>query len=215
MKSTILIGVMMFPGLMLSQDGPKNPCNRLEKGYQWMKDSLELTVEQQAKITALKSKACSSLNVAKSNAGNNKETFKLAAKQIVKDYRMSARKELQPNQLEKLKKARKNSMRKKGEPTPEKRASNMTERMKSSLGLDSSQVSKVYASNLQFVNCQAAVKARKDSGADSTELRREMMNCGKEQRTRLKAILTPQQWTKYEAMQKEKKEKLQERKKPK
>lgn len=211
MKNTMLFTMMMVPLVILSQTKEKNPCKRLEKGYQWMKDSLPLTTEQQTKILVLKTSACSSLNVARAAAGTDKEKFKVSAREIMHEFRLSARKELTPEQNLKLKMARKKA-HKKDDPTPEKRATNMTNRMKSSLGLDSAQVPKVYASNLQFVKCQAAVKAKKDAGADSASLRREMMTCAKDQRSRLKVILTADQWTRYEALQKEKRGEVRERK---
>jgi hypothetical protein len=217
MKKKILISAMLLPLFLGAQKNDNNPCNKLEKGYQWMKDSLELTLDQQTRVTALKSSACSSLNAAKISAGTDKEKYKLLSKEIIKNYRQSARRELTPVQRKKLKIAieqkRGNNGKKQGQPTPEKRATQMTEQMKTRLGLDSIQVPKVYTANLQFIQCQIAVKAKKDAGADSAVLKREMMECAKARRNKMKTILSAEQWVKYEAMQKEKKEKVQNKRK--
>ncbi|PSR53558.1 hypothetical protein AHMF7605_08475 [Adhaeribacter arboris] len=87
--------------------------------------------------------------------------------------------------------------------TPEERAARQTKMMAKSLGLTADQETQLQALNLKRMQEMQALRGKyKDSGATQNN------NIGKESKTlrenwetQLKAILTPEQFTKYQAQQ--------------
>lgn len=91
----------------------------------------------------------------------------------------------------------------------EERATNSAQKMKTKLGLDDAQTTKIHDVNL-------GIAQKNDAIRDNTSLTREqkMTQLRETQNARnaqYKEILTADQYTKYEAWEKEKREKMQER----
>ena len=80
--------------------------------------------------------------------------------------------------------------------TPEERAAKRTEQMTKDLGLSSEQVAKVNTINLNFARYSSDVEAA-GKGAD-VEGRTKALKAKRD--AELKAVLTPEQYTKYEAI---------------
>lgn len=91
----------------------------------------------------------------------------------------------------------------------EERATNSAQKMKTKLGLDDAQTAKIHDINLRIAQKNDAIR-------DNTSLSREQkMAQLKETQTarnaQYKEVLTPDQYTKYEAWEKEKREKMQQK----
>lgn len=80
--------------------------------------------------------------------------------------------------------------------TPEEKAAKRTEQMTKDLGLSAEQVAKVNTINLNFARYNADVKAA-GAGAD-VKGRTEALKSKRD--AQLKEVLTPEQYTKYEAI---------------
>jgi hypothetical protein len=79
--------------------------------------------------------------------------------------------------------------------TPEERASIITSKMKMSLNLSDDQYTKVRAVNLNFATKFDEIRMAEDK----KDLISKMKNLDRERMKSLKAVLTPEQYTKYEA----------------
>lgn len=88
--------------------------------------------------------------------------------------------------------------------TPEERAKRTTDQIKEAVGLNADQEKKVY--DLQIEQGKQMTKMREEmqaSGGDFSSMREKMTTMRAEQDKKLKAILTADQWTKYEKWQEE------------
>ncbi len=88
--------------------------------------------------------------------------------------------------------------------TPEQRAGKRTDHMAASLNLTEAQKKQVYQLNLE---------SGRQSGKMRSENKTEMKQAYKEREEKLKAILTPEQMSKYEEQKKARMMKMQEQKK--
>src|SRR5262245_19509643 len=92
--------------------------------------------------------------------------------------------------------------------TPAERAGLQTEFMKSKLALTPDQTKTVTALNLKYANRMEPVL----KGSEGPLARmRQMREINGEKEKELKGVLTPEQWTKYEASREEMREKFEER----
>lgn len=92
--------------------------------------------------------------------------------------------------------------------TPEERAKMMSDKMKTELSLTDDQYQKVQAINLDFAN---KTKDIKKDGADKAGWAEKMKPLDEERTTSLKGVLTPDQFTKFESMKKDMKDKHKEK----
>ncbi len=93
------------------------------------------------------------------------------------------------------------------EMNPEKRAEKMTARMKEKLSLTPTQEVQVKAANLELAHRMKALHEKKQQGEDKEGLKKTGKLVRQEYDAKIKAILTAEQLTKWEAMKKEAKEK--------
>lgn len=96
------------------------------------------------------------------------------------------------------------SQDKKQHKTPEEKAQMMTDKMKTELSLNDDQAQKVHAANTDFINKTWELK--KDGAANTQDGKDKIKPFKEEYHTALKAILTPEQFTKFEAWKEEKKD---------
>lgn len=82
--------------------------------------------------------------------------------------------------------------------TPEERATAMTSRMNEVLTLTAEQTPKIQAINLKRVNEQMALR-EKMQGGDREAMMTQMRTLTEKYNAEFKAVLTPDQYTKYEA----------------
>ncbi|MFN8355724.1 MAG: DUF4890 domain-containing protein [Spirosomataceae bacterium] len=88
--------------------------------------------------------------------------------------------------------------------TPEQRAERMTQRMKTDLGLTDAQAAQIGPLNLEKVKKQEEWKSQIQTG-DKKGIHRDRKAFLDSFETRLKVILTPEQFTKYSQQQEERK----------
>lgn len=79
--------------------------------------------------------------------------------------------------------------------TPEERAEMLTSRLEKELSLSPEQVQKVKAINLS--SAEKTTAARKEAGQERENFREQKMKIEKQRDDDLKAVLTPEQFTKY------------------
>jgi len=84
---------------------------------------------------------------------------------------------------------------------PKEFADRQTSRMKESLELTTAQLPKVEKLNLEYA--EKMKEARDQAGEDREAMRSKMMEMIKEKDTKLKVILTEEQWTKFAADRKQ------------
>lgn len=96
--------------------------------------------------------------------------------------------------------------------TPEERAKMMSDKMKTELTLTDEQYQKVQAINLDFAT---KTKDIKKEGADKSTWAEKIKPLEEERTTALKGILTPEQFTRYEARKEEMKGKMKDKQKEK
>ena len=82
---------------------------------------------------------------------------------------------------------------------PEEMAKRQTERLKELLGLNKAQEKKVYDLSLENGKKRAEMfQEMRDSGNGFEEMREKMQELRNDENKKMKAILTDEQWTKYE-----------------
>lgn len=96
-----------------------------------------------------------------------------------------------------------------GKPSAEDRAKNQTERLKKELSLNSDQEKKVY--NLYIESGKKMEENRKSDKEDRDAMHAKMEKMRKDENDKLKTILTPEQFTKYQELQKKMDEERKER----
>lgn len=198
----------VFAAPLLGQKhGGGDPCKRLEKHTQWMKDSLGLTANQESEIQKIKSDACDKLTLAKNETGDDKEAFKEKAKVIMKETHQSIATVLNDEQKALLKAHKhKGGMKEGGSKlTTQERAQKMTEKMKTELGLTESQVALVLTANEEMLSKREQLREKKKSGADTAALKAENKQIAKDYQAKMKEILSKEQMAKLKEMRKEKK----------
>lgn len=155
-----LIGVFTL-GMLVAKHG--EPCERLHKAHEWMKDSLNLTEAQKIKVNAIKDSACARLSAVRADVNLDKEARQAKAKQIMGDMKTDLKEVLTPEQLEKLKAHRKSqekhgNRQEKHALTAEEKAGKMAAHLKTELGLDEAQELKVKSAVLELINQRESVK---------------------------------------------------------
>ena len=95
-----LIGVFTL-GMISAKHG--EPCERIHKSGEWMKDSLNLTEAQKIKVNAIQDSACARLSVLKADANLDKDARRAKAQQIMGDMKSELKEVLTAEQIEKLK----------------------------------------------------------------------------------------------------------------
>lgn len=88
--------------------------------------------------------------------------------------------------------------------TPEQKAEKMAKKMQEKLSLSDAQYKSVYDLALSTINQRASLKA---NGTDKESRRAEMKSLMEKQESQLKGILSSDQWTKWEGLKAEMKEK--------
>ena len=97
-----------------------------------------------------------------------------------------------------------NSDQTKTKKTPEQKAEKMAKKMQEKLSLSDEQYRSVYDLALSTINQRASLKS---NGADKETRKSEMKSLMEKQEAQLKTILSSDQWTKWEGLKKERKEK--------
>jgi len=91
----------------------------------------------------------------------------------------------------------------KAKESPEQRAAKQTEWMKQELNLTNEQLPKVAAINLKFVNIGKEIR---NSNLDEAQTKAKLKEVNRQRLQELKQVLTPEQWDKFRALLKEKKQ---------
>ncbi len=93
--------------------------------------------------------------------------------------------------------------------SPEERAQKQTERMTEALTLSTAQTAKIQEINLKYskLGKEARDKARQSDSVDREAMRESMMSLHEKKKAELKLVLTADQFTKYEQLEAERKEK--------
>lgn len=97
-----------------------------------------------------------------------------------------------------------NSDQTKTKKTPEQKAEKMAKKMQEKLSLSDAQYKSVYDLALNTINQRASLKA---NGSDKETRRAEMKSLMEKQESQLKTILSSDQWTKWESLKTEMKNK--------
>lgn len=97
-----------------------------------------------------------------------------------------------------------NSDQPKTKKTPEQKAEKMAKKMQEKLSLSDAQYKSVYDLALNTINQRASLKA---NGSDKETRRAEMKSLMEKQESQLKTILSSDQWTKWESLKTEMKNK--------
>ncbi|MBN8569769.1 MAG: hypothetical protein J0M18_09060 [Ignavibacteria bacterium] len=97
-----------------------------------------------------------------------------------------------------------NSDQPKTKKTPEQKAEKMAKKMQEKLSLSDAQYKSVYDLALNTINQRASLKA---NGSDKETRRAEMKSLMEKQESQLKTILSSDQWTKWESLKSEMKNK--------
>jgi len=97
-----------------------------------------------------------------------------------------------------------NSDQTKTKKTPEQKAEKMAKKMQEKLSLSDAQYKSVYDLALNTINQRASLKA---NGSDKESRRAEMKSLMEKQESQLKSILSSDQWTKWESLKQEMKNK--------
>lgn len=97
-----------------------------------------------------------------------------------------------------------NSDQTKTKKTPEQKAEKMAKKMQEKLSLSDAQYKSVYDLALNTINQRASLKA---NGSDKETRRAEMKSLMEKQESQLKTILSSDQWTKWESLKSEMKNK--------
>lgn len=204
---TILKFVMVaiFGMISLSAAAQERGCKKLEQKTQWMKDSLALSAEQLLKINEIHASACKQMMALKTKSRENKDSMKIQMQAIRKTMRSEYQQVLTSVQLEKMKQSfsNKRDTAFKGK-NKEKRAKMNAENLKTQLMLTDEQTAKVEKLNLEMMAKREDVRAKKDLGMDSSELRKLNMAIRDEHKAGMKTILTDDQYVKWLELRKNK-----------
>lgn len=215
MKKLIFMACLLcVSGVELSFARPADkPCERLEKSYAWMKDSLNLNASQQQQIGRFRDEACAALKTAKTEAGEDRELLKTKAKDILQNYRKQVRSVLSSEQISKLEARQKAAGKGKGKShgTPEQRAARMTAVMKEKLLLTAVQEKTVADANLALVKKTAALKEQLKSGGDTAAVRAALKKARQEHDATVRSVLTPDQMKSWDALKADMHEKMRHR----
>lgn len=95
--------------------------------------------------------------------------------------------------------------------TPEERAKAQTARMTQQLGLDADQQAKVASINMEYAQKQQDLQVTRKEGDE--KVKGEGMKLHEARMAAMKAVLTPEQYTKLEAMEEKMKERVQDKRK--
>lgn len=201
MKKTMkLLAVgMLFVGGIFAQATPKkgDPCEKLNKTEQWMKDSLSLSSEQTTKIETLHKETCIKFQNAGQEAAGNRDALKENRKAIMGSLRDSYKEILNEDQLKKLKahhKQHKDSAGHKGKHlSAATRADTLTQVLIRELELTPTQIPQVKALNLELVKHRDEMRELKKSGADSQTLKAKNSEFMKGYKQKMQDVLTDDQ----------------------
>lgn len=206
MKKTMgmMMGMLLFTFALGAKHKPQaEPCQRLDKAYQFMVDSLALTTDQAAKIKQINADACTKLNAIKSETGEDKSAYKEKAKGVMKETKDAYKNVLTAEQLAKLK-AHKQAKGKGNHKklSAEEKAQKMTVNMTTKLTLTGTQISQVQAVNLELCKQRETLHAKKQSG-DTVGIKAEHKEIMKGYDAKIKEILTDEQELKWKELKKE------------
>lgn len=213
MKKKIILsaftGVVFFTAVFARHG---EPCERMNKAGQWMKDSLNLTEVQSARIAAINDSACVKMKAIKEDNSLDQEARKAKMKEVMGKMRADYKAVLTEEQLAKLKEHRKANAGKHGKggkghanSTPEQKAEKMTEHMKTELGLSEDQTPKVKEANLALINQRKSVKDNPDL-KNEDDRKKAMKSAMSAYNKTMKEILTDEQETKWKELKKARRE---------
>ena len=209
MKYYMFIALLLMPAYALVAQKP-NPCERLNRNHQWMKDSLGLNATQQQQLSTLNDATCANLRAAKEKAAGNKEVLKKEASAIMKNHRKEMSSVLNKAQKTKLKahkqsqkahRAAKHSERKQ---LPGERAEKRTQIMKDSLGLSPEQALQIQELNHEQARKIMELKTKYRNNQDTAAKHNELRVVQQKYLQQLQLILTKTQWDKFSTMRIEK-----------
>ena len=209
MKYYMFIAVLLIPAYALVAQ-KTNPCERLNRNHQWMKDSLGLNATQQQQLSTLNDATCAKLRAAKEKAAGNKEVLKKEASAIMKNHRKEMSSVLNKAQKTKLKahkqsqKAQRAEKHSKRKQLPGERAEKRTQIMKDSLGLSPEQALQIQELNREQARKKRDLKTKYKNNQDTTAKHAELRVVHQNYLQELKGILTKPQWDKFSAMRIEK-----------
>lgn len=216
LKNLILTGVALAFTVMVSaqEKEKKTPEQRAETMTTKMAEKFELEGEKKEKLEKVNLEFTQSLEKVKKDKSLSKEDKQAKVKSIMEKRHADLADVLSAEQLEELKKVEKEKMQKKQQMvekrrkerqmSPEDHAKNKSEHLKQELGLSEDQYTKVYDLTLKVAEKIDVIK--KDDTMDQEKKKKFIQGNMKDYRTEMKKILTPEQFEKFEAMGKERKE---------
>jgi hypothetical protein len=189
MKKVLIISSLIFSGSIFAQSTDKT-CKRMDRMEHFLKDSIQINVQQQSQISSLHAEYCPKFRAAMtldSNKGANKGQLKVLRKELKHKY-----KEILSVEQAKAVKEKKKSIKKHRKENPKKKrdALSMTNRMAEKLNLTGAQKPMVLALNEKLI---ADRKSIRKSGEDFNK--EAMKDLRVKYRTDLKKILTADQIT--------------------
>ena len=211
LQKLIALGLMIFFSINLAtaQDGDKNrtPETRAQKQTERLTKKLSLNETQVTQIAAINLEYANKMAALKSDSAD-KEANKTAKKSLRTEQSSAIKALLTPEQVEKYnekgdrkrggKKGGKgksaNAERSKNMGTPQERATRQTERMTEQLSLTPAQADQIAAIHLSYAEKMATAKSASTDKEANKEAHRAMRT---EQSNAIKALLTPEQLTKY------------------
>lgn len=209
MKYYMFIAVLLMPAYALVAQ-KTNPCERLNRNHQWMKDSLGLNATQQQQLSTMNDATCAKLRAAKEKAAGNKEILKKEGSAIMKNYRKEMSSVLNKTQKTKLKAHRQSQKAHRAEKHSERkqlsgeRADKRTQIMRDSLGLSPEQATKIQELNREQASKLMALKTKYRNNQDTAARHAEIRGIRQNYLLHLQGILTKPQWDKFSAMRTEK-----------
>lgn len=212
-QKLIALGLMVFLtiNVVIAQRGNKNvtPEVRAQKQTERLTKHLSLTESQTTQIAAINLEFANKMTAIKGNT-TDKKASKAAFKTLKTEQSTAIKAVLTPEQLTKYNekgnrkrggkkgkgKGEKSAKHDRGEKagTPQERATKQTERMTKQLGLMEAQAKEITAINLSYAEKKATAKA---ATTDKEASRAAYKTLRAEQSEAIKAILTPEQLTKY------------------
>ena len=187
MKKVFIIISLIFSGSIFAQSTDKT-CKRMDRMEHFLKDSIQINVQQQSQVSSLHAEYCPKFQAAMardSAGGANKKQLKVLRKELRNKY-----KEILTLEQAKTVQEKKKAIKKQRKENPKKKrdALSMTNKMTEKLNLTDAQKPLVLALNKRLI------ADRKSIRKSEKELNKKAMkDLRLRYRTDLKNILTPDQ----------------------
>ena len=187
MKKVIIISSLIFSGSIFAQSADKT-CKRMDRMEHFLKDSIQINVQQQSQVSSLHAEYCPKFQAAMardSAGGANEKQVKMLRKELRKKY-----KEILTAEQIKTVKQKKKGIKKHRKENPKKKrdAQSMTNKMAEKLNLTDVQKPLVLALNKKLMADRKSIR-QNDNDLDKKAMKDLRLRYRKD----LKEILTADQ----------------------